>query len=599
MPNNQQQQNPNPTQTIEITNFGGRLTRILNGDMNSGFAKFATSWGYDPFSKPMNLTWLEQPVNITTTPSISGGGVASVFSDLVVAAKKFYGQGGGVNFGQTQEYIALLGNGNSTTSAIASGNLYIVQPAQFFPTSSIIANVDSVIGRVSVAGTYSFGGSLEIAQHPSTAGISNGQYFYIGQDSGVTTLPVSSIGGAQTIISNGLLGGTLSSGGFGYHPLKKFQGLIRIGNANTIATIGGGGTIVSNYVASIRGITNSPSDLQTILPIDSQIQDIDVSIDGNYLLIATSNVDNNQPSFIGDDVTLAAANDSVLYGWNGADTNITTETTMPSISLTSLQTYLGNNLFFSEDGFGASATDGINKILTLPGNKSPSANATAVNGNFLTWTSVEGVGGNSSYVSLYYFGGLDQENPPGLYRLMRQGSNSAFVYSAPLNVLVDNYFSTVTQNPNANLVRVGYGKHYFSLLAPSFSGGTSSPFLYRFLVNSTGTGTPQSGVYETQTQLFSMKITVKQIRVYTEPTVSGNGFQMNFVGSDGSQITNGQFTYSYSAGTDITQLQGSLERIDFNPSMKDTFALGTRLTNTGSTNMTIKKVEIDYAFSGK
>ena len=36
MPNNQQQ---NPTQTIVITNFGGRLTRILNGDMNFRFCK--------------------------------------------------------------------------------------------------------------------------------------------------------------------------------------------------------------------------------------------------------------------------------------------------------------------------------------------------------------------------------------------------------------------------------------------------------------------------------------------------------------------------------------------------------------------------------
>ena len=46
-------------ETIEITNFQGRLTRILNGELNSGFAKFTTSFGYDPFSKPMNLTWAE------------------------------------------------------------------------------------------------------------------------------------------------------------------------------------------------------------------------------------------------------------------------------------------------------------------------------------------------------------------------------------------------------------------------------------------------------------------------------------------------------------------------------------------------------------
>lgn len=577
-------------QTVEITNFGGRLTRILNGDMNSGFAKFATSWGYDPFSKPMNLTWLEKPTDIT-----------GQIPDLIVSSKKFYGQGGGVNFGTVQQFVALLGNGNSTTSSPAAGNLYVMQPTQVSPPSSILANVDSVIGMASVSGTYSFGGSLEIFGHPSTAGISNGQYFYIGQDSGITTLPVSSIAGAQSIVPQSTnLAGTLSSGGFGYHPLKVFQGLLRVGNANTIATIGGGGTIVSNYNASIRGIANSPSDLQTILPINSQIQDIEVSIDGNYLLLATSNVDNEQPSNIGGDDMYAAANDSVLYGWNGADPNITTETTMPSITLTALQTYLGNNLFFSEDGFGSSITDGINKILTLPGNKSPTPNATAVNGNFLTWVSIEDVGNNSTYATLYYFGGLDQENPPGLYRICRITSvSSAYVYSAPLNTFVDNRYSTVNVSTNPESVPIGYGKHYISLLAMNFNGGGAVPKLYRFLINSTGTGNPQLGIYETQTQLFSKKITVKQIRVYTEPTAAGNGFQVDFIGSNGNPITNGTSVYTFAAGNDVTQRQGSLERIDFNPSMKDTYALGVRLTNTGTTNMTIHKIEVDYIFSGK
>lgn len=581
---------PNPVQTIEITNFGGRLSRILNGDMNSGFAKFSSSWGYDPFSKPMNLTWLETPTDIT-----------GQIPDLIVSSKKFYGQGGGVNFGTTQQFVALLGNGNSTTSSPQAGNLYVMQPAQITPASSVLANVDSVIGKTSVAGTYSYGGSLEIFGHPSAVGIASGQYFYIGQDSGITTLPVSSIAGAQAIVSQSTnLGGTLSTGGFGYHPLKVFQGLLRVGNANTIATIGGSGTFVSNYFASIRGIPNSPSDLQTILPINSQIQDIEVSIDGNYLLAATSNVDNEQPSNVGGDVMYAAANDSVLYGWNGSDTNITTQTTMPSITLSSLQTYLGNNLFFSEDGFGSSITDGINKLLTLPGNKSPTPNATAVNGNFLTWISIENVGGISTYATLYYFGGLDQENPPGLYRICRiTSASSQYVYSAPLNILVDNKYSTINVNTNPESVPVGYGKHYISLLAMNFNGGGSVPKLYRFLINPTGTGSPQLGIYETQTQLFSKKITVKQIRVYTEPTVSGNGFQIGFIGSDGNVISNGTSTYTYTAGTDITQRQGSLERIDFNPAMKDTYALGVRITNTGTTNMTIHKIEVDYSFSGK
>src|SRR3990167_8933910 len=50
--------------TLVITEFGGPLTRRADGDINSGLAKFDSSWGYDPYSKPGNLTWMEQPVSI-------------------------------------------------------------------------------------------------------------------------------------------------------------------------------------------------------------------------------------------------------------------------------------------------------------------------------------------------------------------------------------------------------------------------------------------------------------------------------------------------------------------------------------------------------
>ena len=51
---------------LVITNLGGPLTRKNTGDVNSGLAKFSPSWGYDPYSKPGNLTWLEQPTSILT-----------------------------------------------------------------------------------------------------------------------------------------------------------------------------------------------------------------------------------------------------------------------------------------------------------------------------------------------------------------------------------------------------------------------------------------------------------------------------------------------------------------------------------------------------
>lgn len=582
-------------QTIEITNFGGRLTRILNGDMNSGFAKFATSWGYDPFSKPMNLTWFEQPVDIT----------GNVITDLIIASKKYFGASGFSSGDQTantvQQWVALLGN---------TGKLYVMQPNQISPQSSIIANVDSVIGVTSISGTFNFGGALEIFVQPSVVNASDttGKAMYVSSDTKVSTKPMSSLLATQRDIGANLLVGTINNATGAFRPMKIFQGFLRVGNGNTTVTISGNtGTITSLYVASIRGVSGAATDLQTPLPIDCEIQDLDVSIDGNYLLMATSNVDNEQIGTFGQDFTNAATNDSIIYGWNGNDQNITTQTTIPSMSLTALQTYLGTNLFFGQDAFGSSVTQtdytsNYQKILVLPGNKSPWANATVANGNFLTWVNVEdSQSNNSSFVTLYYFGGLDQENPPGLYRMSRISSFSGFVYSAPVNTLVDNYYRSVPSSvtSGSTVTPVGYGKHYISLMGPGFNGASNINKLYRFLLNSTGSGSPQFGVYETQTQLFSKRITVKQIRVYTQSTVAGNGFQIDFIGSDGNPITNGTKTYTFASGTDITQLQGSLERIDFNPSMRDVYALGVRLTNTGTTNMTIKKVEIDWAYSGK
>jgi hypothetical protein len=134
----------------------------------------------------------------------------------------------------------------------------------------------------------------------------------------------------------------------------------------------------------------------------------------------------------------------------------------------------------------------------------------------------------------------------------------------------------------------------------SFSDGTGSVLgFYGFTLNPSGTVAPQLGVYETQNQLFSKKIGLAQIRVYTEPTVAGNGFQIDVIGGDGNVIDNGTFNYSFVAGSDQTQMQGALERINFNPNINTLFSLGIRLTNTGTTNMTIKKIEIDYSEEGK
>jgi len=48
-------------ETLVVDNFQGRLTRYKDGKINSGFAKYTSTFGSDPLSSPGNLTWFEAP----------------------------------------------------------------------------------------------------------------------------------------------------------------------------------------------------------------------------------------------------------------------------------------------------------------------------------------------------------------------------------------------------------------------------------------------------------------------------------------------------------------------------------------------------------
>lgn len=536
----------NKPETITITNFGGRLTRILNGDLNSGFAKFVPSFGYDPFSKPMNLTWLEAPVDIS----------GSAITDLVLAAKQRFE--GGVLF------IYAIGS---------AGKLYKIQPNNIGTPNLDTA---SLIGTLTNK-NMQFGASMDF--------FGATEKIYIGQDDRVNSVNFDGSGEAT-------VGGTSSIIGNSARPLAQFIGKLIFGNQSNIGVIDSTGTI-SSYARLSPG-----------LPSETYITDLDISPDGNYLYITSSGTPNENLTTVSSDRQAAAASNGNIFYWNGVDDAATAEKTIPSYAVTALHTYLGNNVLFANDSFGAGLNDTTQKMISLPNNKSSLPNANIANGNFLTWVNPEvNAAGNAMNASLYYFGNLDNENPSGLWRVMRYSTslNGGFVYQTPLNIMTNNQYMTVN-NAITAITTLGYGKHYFSVFAVNPSNTSPSSVtakLFRFLITPSGSGTPQLGVYETQTQLFSKRIGITQIRVYTEPTIAGNGFQLDMVGSDGNIITNGTFNYTFAAGTNEQQLQGSFERINFSPSTRTLYSLGIRITNTGSTNMTIKKIEIDYTQEGQ
>lgn len=534
-------------ETLDITDFSGRLSRIKNGTLNSGLSKFSTSFGYDPFSKPGQLTWFETPVDLDSS--------GATVTDLIVATKNRTEAG--------IQYVYAIGS---------TGRLYKIQP-----NSVANANLDSItlLTTLSVSSpTFNFGASLEF--WGSTEKI------YVGCDAQVNSVNFDGTGEA-------LIGSKAGSNYAAntYRPLRSFQNLLCFGNGTNIGTITAGGAI------------DSYAKLSPGFPPEVYVQDLDVSMDYNYLLITASNLNPENIATVASDRQASASANGFVFRWNGSDTGTTAGTQIPSFAITGLQTFLQNQYFFSNDTYGGSLNDFNQKIITLPNNKSPFANSIISNGNFISWVVPEFANSTLS-ASMYYFGNLDKDLGKGLWRLFRLPStqSNGFMYQTPLNTITNNLYSSVN-NAITSVVTFGYGKHYFSTMDISNGGGTTKNKLFRFLVTSSGSGTPQLGVYETQNQLFSKRISISEVRVYAEPTVTGNGFQLDVIGSDGNVVTNGTYTYSYAAGTDITLLQGALERINFNVNVINLYSFAIRITNTGTTNMTINKIEVDWEYSGK
>ena len=97
------------------------------------------------------------------------------------------------------------------------------------------------------------------------------------------------------------------------------------------------------------------------------------------------------------------------------------------------------------------------------------------------------------------------------------------------------------------------------------------------------------GVYETQTQLFSKKIRVGEIRIYAEPFAANNSFTFALIGSNNGVIAGSSQTFTPTVGDDFVR---------YSPAIAPTFALGTRITNTGTANFTITKIEVDWTPAG-
>ena len=531
--------------TLTITEFGGPLTRRNDGDINSGLAKYDSSWGYDPYSKPGNLTWMEQPTSI-----LSLAGASSVFSGMKTRTL----------------------NNNGYVYTISADGTRLRQIAVNDPGSNN-ANFDSP----------SVVGALTRAMNPvrSATLITYGstEKLFYGDDDGIQKINFD--GSSPSVLA---LASSVTTGV--HRPMTQFLGKIYFGNGNNIGEI-------DSTELIITGGKLSPA-----LPTGVVVRDLDITPDGNYLQITASR-NNPLGGYSGDlTATPAMSADSYKFLWNGIDDAATYFEEYGGAGLTASNTFGDKNYTMGFDPHGTALFSHQQKIATLPQTISPHPTATFSVGNILGFMAPEFVDGEYRG-SLYNYGQFDSETPAGLFRILRHESTvktDVKTVNAVTNVANLLYFPSYSGYTNEI---AGAGKIYFATHEASADANADSrSILWRFMTVPTGVGSIVAGVYETQTQIFSKKVTPKEVRLYTEPLIGGNDFIIDLIGSGGSVISGGSQRFIVGTGSVVA----GTDMVHWNPAIAPTYAIGARITNssvTGVANWTATKLEIDYTPGGK
>jgi hypothetical protein len=535
--------------TLIVDNFQGSYTIYRNGNINSGKAYEQVSGGYNPFPKPGQLTWSEAPTLIDAAQS--------VITDLIVAAKE--------RVESSTVYVYAVGH---------TGRVYKIQvndPSTYNPDYDnpvLLTTLSSNSPTFTRGGFIDFFGSTE--------------RIYIGHDIGVTRLDFN--GTNETFI--GSAGSYTASVP---RPLKQFVGKLYFGNGTNIGEIDSTAT-VTNYAKLSPGF-----------PIGTQVRDIEVSAEGTYANIVVTRL----PLFditSGTQETISPASlGSYIFKWNGTDIGYTSSVSYPTFSLSANYAFQGNEFNFGTDLNGQSVYLGNDRI--MQGAEMPFAlpNAITCSGNLLIYMSPTYFDGVLE-ADCFTWGSIDWEVGRGWGQgywdigFLNATSPETDVLRVPYFQIISNAGLGASSNNYSGNV-FGTSKFYFSTVETS-SGPTTKYRFYKWRIAAStniATGTIQTNsIYQTQIQLFRKKVNINQVRIYAEPWVTDNSFQIDLVGSDGNPITGG--TQTFTAGGNMTI---GNDYIWWDPDMAPSYAVGLRITNLGTANHTINKVEIDYEQAGK
>ena len=531
-------------ETLIIDNFKGTMTSIREGDINSGMSYSLNTFANDPFVLPGNLTWSKAATQIDPT--------GSVITDLIMAGKERVESG--------VLYVYAIGH---------TGRVYKIQvndPNTYNPDYD-----NPVLLTTITTGTPTFtrGGFMDF--------FGATEKIYIGHDKGVTSLNFDGTGEAVV----GVMGSWVQTVP---RPIKQFIGKLYIGNGNNLAEIDSTATVTSY------------TKLSPAFPTGTQVRDIDISIDGNYLQAVVTALALPDITTASQDTTYTASSSSNIFKWNGTDTGYTAFDTFPTFSLT------GNIMFgpyqytFGYDQNEMAIFNPTQKIITATQEISPLPNAISSTGNLVTWMAPLYFDG---HLELTYgvFGPFDRDVGLGYWCTFGHVATSpeTDIIQVPCQLQVSNFGQGSSSNGYVDNI-FSTSKVYFSTLETS-SGPTTAYRLFKWSpVNVIGIqSTPlEEAVYETQTKIFSKKVRIGEVRVYGEPWVAGNSFQIDIIGSDGMPIAGS--TQVFTAGTNLTIGD---DFAWYNGASAPTYAVGLRVTNLGTTNHIISKVEIDVHKAGK
>lgn len=529
--------------TLTITNWQGSMTTYTSGDINSGRSNIFETFGNNPFVLPNNLTWNSEPQQIDAA--------GAVITDLIMAGKERVESG--------VLYVYAIGH---------TGRLYKIQvnnPATFSP------DYDTPVLLTTLAidsPTFTRGGFMDF--YGATEKI------YIGHDKGVNSVNFNGTGEAAVGVS-----ATWSQNV--PRPFKQFIGSLFVGNGSNIAEIDETATVV-DYTKLDPGF-----------PTNTQVRDLDVNAEGTYLNIVVSRLALGNILSTSPDVGSTASSESYIFNWNGTDTGYTAFTTYPTFSLDANIGFRSYQYMFGSDQYGqAIFENSLGKILSEPQNQSILPNAVSSTGNLVSWVVPYYFEGHLEVLN-NIFGSFDWEVGTGYWTnfVLAAKAPETDILRVPCQIPVSNFGLGSSSNGYTDGI-YGTGKMYFSTLETS-SGPTTAYRFYKWSptsIRDTG-GVRIQGVYQTQSQFFSKAVQIKQVRVYAEPWVSGNSFKIDLIGSAGTPMTNGSFTFT--VGTNLT---AGDDFALYNPKNAPTYVLGLRVTNLGETNHIINKVEIDYELGG-